>query len=150
MKANKENRIGIVTFSGNSDVFLPLDSYTTTNINNQYDYLNYDEGGWVSNPSISTSNTIRNSDSQRVSKNVDVNGGTYTQSGMATGSNLLINNNDTKDRVPIMILLSGLPTTKLVPVFEHLQSNYICQMKYAKCLMRLFPGNSWLSAHAKF
>ena len=111
MKANKENRIGIVTFSGNSDVFLPLDSYTTTNINNQYDYLNYDEGGWFSNPSISTSNTIRNSDSQRVSKNVDVNGGTYTQSGMATGSNLLINNNDTKDRVPIMILLSdGDPT----------------------------------------
>ena len=112
MSANDENRIGVVTFSSSSNTLLSLDSYSTTNQNNQNDYLTYKEGwGFFSTPSISTSSNLRDSNNNRVNKSTDINGGTYTQSGMARGANLLINNDDTKDRVPVIILLSdGEPT----------------------------------------
>ena len=112
MRANGENRVGVVTFSGSSDTLLSLDSYSTTNQYNKNDYLTYDEGwGIFSAPSISTSNNLRDSNNRRVNESTDITGGTYTQSGMARGANLLINNNDNEDRVPVIILLSdGEPT----------------------------------------
>ena len=111
MRANGENRVGVVTFSGSSDTLLSLDSYSTTNQYNKNDYLTYDEGDRRHSPSISVSNNVRNSDGSRVSGSEYIVGGTYTQSGMARGANQLINNNDTEDRVPVIILLSdGEPT----------------------------------------
>lgn len=107
MCANGENRVGVVTFSSSSDTLLSLDSYSTTNQYNKNDYLTYERG----EPSISTSNNLRDSNNRRVYGSTYINGGTYTQSGMARGANLLINNNDTEDRVPVIILLSdGEPT----------------------------------------
>ena len=103
MNANKENRIGIVTFSGSSDTLLSLDSYKTSNQNGNYLTAN--------DSTISIANGVTDSNGNRESGRVNVSGGTFTQSGMARGANLLINNNDTEDRVPVVILLSdGEPT----------------------------------------
>ena len=103
MNANKENRIGIVTFSGSSDTLLSLDSYKTSNQNGNYLTAN--------DSRISIANGVTDSNGNRESGRVNVSGGTFTQSGMAEGANLLINNNTTEDRVPVIILLSdGEPT----------------------------------------
>ena len=103
MNANKENRIGIVTFSGSSATLLSLDSYKTSNQNGNYLTAN--------DSKISIANGVTDSNGNRESGRVNVSGGTFTQSGMARGANLLINNNDTEDRVPVVILLSdGEPT----------------------------------------
>ncbi len=103
MNANNENRIGIVTFSGSSNTLLSLDSYKTSNQNGNYLTAN--------NNKVSIANGVTDSNGKRESGSVNVSGGTYTQRGMATGANLLINNTDTENRVPVIILLSdGEPT----------------------------------------
>ncbi len=103
MNANKENRIGIVTFSDSSSTLLSLDSYSSSNQNG--DYLTASDGR------VSIANGVTDSNGNTERGRVSVTGGTYTQSGMARGANLLINNSDTTDRVPVIILLSdGEPT----------------------------------------
>ena len=110
MKANSENRIGIVTFSDNSSTLLPLDSYHTTD--NSTRYLEYGLDGFLwPTPYISATSVIRDSNNQRENGSVDVSGGTYTQKGMDTAKDMLEATSDTEDRVPVVILLSdGIPT----------------------------------------
>lgn len=103
MKANAKNRIGIVTFSGDSSTLLPLDSYHTTD--NSTNYLKH---GYFK---IATSDVIRDSNNRREYGSVKVVGGTYTQKGMDAAKDMLEGTSDTKDRVPVVILLSdGIPT----------------------------------------
>ena len=110
MKANAKNRIGIVTFSGDSSTLLPLDSYHTTD--NSTNYLKHGtKGMYFKTPYIATSDVIRDSNNQRENGNVEVVGGTYTQKGMDAAKDMLEGTSDTKDRVPVVILLSdGIPT----------------------------------------
>lgn len=103
MKANAKNRIGIVTFSGDSSTLLPLDSYHTTD--NSTNYLKH---GYFK---IATSDVIRDSNNRKEDRSVKVVGGTYTQKGMDAAKDMLEGTSDTKDRVPVVILLSdGIPT----------------------------------------
>lgn len=110
MKANAKNRIGIVTFSGDRSTLLPLDSYHTTD--NSTNYLKHGtKGMYFKTPYIATSDVIRDSNNQRENGNVEVVGGTYTQKGMDAAKDMLEGTSDTKDRVPVVILLSdGIPT----------------------------------------
>lgn len=116
--ANSENRMGIVTFSGNYDVLLQLDKYKTTRVKsswNQLDNVNEDSFIKSSNSRISVSTDyIRTQAGDNVSsKSVDVDGGTYTQLGIAKGAQMLLDLafDEKKDRIPVIILLSdGKPT----------------------------------------
>ena len=107
MNKNADSRVGIVTFSGDSTNLLELGSYTP---NEKDKYLK------ASNNKISTNVSNYNK------KSVNVTGGTYTQSGIKAGADLLTNasttytttingKETTLTRTPVLILLSdGLPT----------------------------------------
>lgn len=124
---NKDNRVGVVCFSGQSTKLLDLGHYTATN-----DKF-FDEGKCNSNTyELTPSNSIRRTDGT-LNKGTFNAGwyGTYTQHGIAQGAKEFLDNNDTtvtktlrKDtgegvaevtytatRRPIIILLSdGEPT----------------------------------------
>ena len=107
MNKNADSRVGIVTFSGDSTNLLELGSYTP---NEKDKYLK------ASKYKISTNVSNYNK------KSVNVTGGTYTQSGIKAGADLLTNasttytttingKETTLTRTPVLILLSdGLPT----------------------------------------
>ena len=106
MKADEENRIGIVTFSDNSNTLLPLDSYYTTDGSTSY----LSATSWGSGK-ISTTDRIRDSKGNKENSTIDISGGTYTQKGMDAAKDMFEANQDTKERVPVVILLSdGIPT----------------------------------------
>lgn len=111
MKADSENRIGIVAFSDTSTTLLPLDSYHTTD--NSTKYLDHEMQGilfWKT-PHIVASNVIRDSENRSENGDVAVTGGTYTQKGMDSAKDMLEATTNTENRVPVVILLSdGIPT----------------------------------------
>ncbi len=103
------SRVAVVTYSESAKTLLPLGTYTPKTPGQ---YLTYSENnGGIT---ISTNVNGLTDDSVRVT------GGTYIQSGIATGANILINANDPSqtqgtttltNRIPILILLSdGEPT----------------------------------------
>ena len=132
MSYHPKNRIGIVTYSSASADFLPLSRYYVGGENVQpdyekqepYAYLTYNNGA----DSIQTDANLRDAGTrQRVSGSVSVDGGTYTQHGIARGAAMFGRVTDTTFqttdgteicRTPLMILLSdGDPT--------HCTSNYM-------------------------
>ena len=108
MKKNANSRIGIVAFSENSTTLLSLNTY---NLKTNGKYLTYNDTKITTNI-----NGISN-------RSVDVNGGTFTQSGIKAGAELLTSvanttytqtvdgKTITSTRTPVIILLSdGDPT----------------------------------------
>ena len=105
-EGNEKNRVGITTFSESASLTLPLGHYTSSASDG--DYLQYDEGGWGDNPGFSLTIQGRNG-------TVSFTGGTYTQSGIATGANALISGMnsvmDDTEHIPVLILITdGVPT----------------------------------------
>ncbi len=124
LAVNKNNRVGVVLYSGRSTtgsstyaqgttLLLPLDRYTLTSGTT---YLN-----GANNGSVSVNNRVRNSDGDPVSASKAVAGSTYIQAGLyeamkqfeaadpvISGDNF----QDGQQRLPIMVLMSdGAPTT---------------------------------------
>ena len=117
MESNPENKVGIVTFSESSSTLLPLGRYTA-NYDYGTDYLYYYYGYYSNyygyqNCYIQTN--IKEDDNYAM-----VSGGTYTQSGIKAGADLLLNNKnttyttkngETRSRIPLIILVTdGEPT----------------------------------------
>ncbi len=131
LKQNKNNRVGVVLYSGNTDVdqlagtntatvILPLDHYTTTSTEGWWDptpvYLTY------SSSRVSVASGVRNSAGNYPSNNSKtVTGGTYIQNGIYKAWGEFSKVTDVKvpagqaqagaQRTPVMVLLSdGQPT----------------------------------------
>lgn len=118
---NRYNRVGVVLYSGDATLLMPLDRYTTTStttLNNEtipsYIYLsNRDE--------VTISSGVRTSDRERITGSREVVGATYIQDGIYTAMEELTDPDlDTvitegfqvgTTRTPIMVLMSdGAPT----------------------------------------
>ena len=107
LTSNSENKVGIVTFSDSSSTLLPLGRYTA---NSNSEYLEYP----LYSDRIETNLKNWNYSYKAIS------GGTYTQSGIKAGANMLINNSkttytakngETRSRIPLIILVTdGEPT----------------------------------------
>ena len=107
LNSNSENKVGIVTFSDSSSTLLPLGRYTA---NSNSEYLKYP----LYSDRIETNLKNWNYSYKAIS------GGTYTQSGIKAGANMLINNSkttyttkngETRSRIPLIILVTdGEPT----------------------------------------
>ena len=107
LNSNSENKVGIVTFSDSSSTLLPLGRYTA---NSNSEYLKYSRYG----NRIETNLKNWNNSYKAIS------GGTYTQSGIKAGADMLINNSnttykakngETRSRIPLIILVTdGEPT----------------------------------------
>ena len=116
MENNKDSRVGIVTFDEESTTLLPLDNYTKLNDKGFLICYDNDYSWWKHQYQIQTN--VK--DFSNVSHTVT--GGTFTQSGIKAGAELLttantkytttINGNSvTLTRTPVIILLSdGDPT----------------------------------------
>lgn len=108
-EGTEHNRVGITTFADNANnsnnLFLPLGHHEKQR--NRNDFISY-SNGFISPDTI----TVRTSAID--SKSVEANGGTYTQSGIATGVNALSEAQKPDDNVvhyPVVILLTdGNPT----------------------------------------
>ena len=118
---NNYNRVGVVLYSSDATVVMPLDRYTTTStttLNNQtipsYIYLSSDDR-------VTISSGVRNSDNSFPNGSREVTGGTYIQSGIYTAALELTDPDlDTvitegfqrgTTRTPIMVLMTdGEPT----------------------------------------
>ena len=118
---NNYNRVGVVLYSGDAMVLLPLDRYTTsstTTLNNEtipsYIYL-------TNRDYVSVSSGVRNSENQRISGSREVVGATHIQHGIYTAmEQLTAPDLETvitegfqvgTTRTPIVVLMSdGAPT----------------------------------------
>ncbi len=118
---NNYNRVGVVLYSSDATLLMPLDRYTTTSnttFNNEtipsYIYLS-------NNDNVTVSNGVRNSDNRRPTGSREVVGATYIQDGIYTAMEELTDPDlDTvitegfqvgTTRTPIMVLMSdGAPT----------------------------------------
>lgn len=120
---NKNNRVGVVLYSGNSQaaassyeqgvkLLLPLDRYTTANDNK---YIELSEG------SVGVDSHVRTSAGGRITASKSVVGGTYIQAGLYEAllqfeaADPVIESNNFQggqQRLPILVLMSdGAPTT---------------------------------------
>ncbi|EFF65023.1 LPXTG-motif cell wall anchor domain protein [Turicibacter sanguinis PC909] len=115
---NPQTKIGIVTFSEGSQQFLPLNNYTSTGDYLTYTGKNYG-GWWEPSGNISISEAVE----PKVSKTVNVTGGTYTQAGIKAGADMLISAANS-DRVPALFILSDGEPTYGNTSYETLDSNY--------------------------
>ena len=107
LNSNSENKVGIVTFSDSSSTLLPLGRYTA---NSNSEYLKYP----LYSDRIETNLKNWNYSYKAIS------GGTYTQSGIKAGADMLMNNSnttykakngETRSRIPLIILVTdGEPT----------------------------------------
>ena len=118
---NSYNRVGVVLYSSDATLMMPLDRYTTTStttVNNEtipsYIYLNNKD-------QVTVSNGVRNSANVKPSGSREVVGATYIQKGIQVAmGQLTANDLETKitegfqagtTRTPIMVLMSdGAPT----------------------------------------
>ena len=113
LNSNSENKVGIVTFSDSSSTLLPLGRYTAYS-NSQYLKYSY-YSNWYGNGYIIETN-LKNWNNSYTA----IYGGTYTQSGIKAGADMLINNSnttykakngETRSRIPLIILVTdGEPT----------------------------------------
>ena len=106
-EGNEKNRVGITTFSDSATLTLPLGHHISSSRTGGY--LEYHDGGWGVPSSFSL--TIEGQGKTSVS----FNGGTYTQSGIATGAEGLIdgleNLSEETVHLPVLILITdGDPT----------------------------------------
>lgn len=131
---NNYNRVGVVLYSGDAMVLLPLDRYTTTStttLNNEtipsYIYLTYSDY-------VSVSSGVRNSDNRRPTGSREVVGATYIQDGIYTAmEQLTAPGLDTvitegfqvgTTRTPIMVLMSDGAPTYAVNTYTSIGSSY--------------------------
>ena len=114
MNKNSENRVGVVMFSTTATEVLDLQHYsaknnTTINGTKVGEFFKYSESTdwWENNTTAKiTTNITGKTDSEQ-----KVTGGTYTQSGIALGADILANSSDATGRTPVIILLTdGEPT----------------------------------------
>ncbi len=112
-EAGDKNRVGVVLYSSEASVILPLGSYTTAN---DKKYLTYSTSGGNEYISLDTDVRIAGTLSSPSSTTKEVAGATYIQDGIyaAMEQFTAINNETTVDgvkRLPVMILMSdGSPT----------------------------------------
>ncbi len=115
MKANPNNRIGVVFFSSSATTFLPLDHYTTTANDGKYLVADHTYGGWSDNyqsSDIILSDNVKNSSNVTPSTDArDVEGGTYTARGIIQAMNLLtatsnILEQEKTPRKPVILLMT--------------------------------------------
>ena len=107
LTSNSENKVGIVTFSDSSSTLLPLGRYTANSNSEYLEYSRYSDR-------IETNLKNWNYSYKAIS------GGTYTQSGIKAGADMLMNNSnttykakngETRSRIPLIILVTdGEPT----------------------------------------
>ena len=107
LNSNSENKVGIVTFSDSSSTLLPLGRYTANSNSEYLEYSRYSDR-------IETNLKNWNYSYKAIS------GGTYTQSGIKAGADMLMNNSnttykakngETRSRIPLIILVTdGEPT----------------------------------------
>lgn len=112
LNSNSENKVGIVTFSDSSSTLLPLGRYTA---NSNSEYLEYSRNGNSRYGNRIETNLKNWNNSYKA-----ISGGTYTQSGIKAGADMLINNSnttykakngETRSRIPLIILVTdGEPT----------------------------------------
>ena len=118
LKANSENRIGVVKFSNTSETMIPIDFYNTkTNA----DYFSYSGDQVTASMTKQSGETVTASTSGNGGTNTEKDwGGTYTQHGIARANELFQGITDTTytdaqgkevARKPIIIMLTdGEPT----------------------------------------
>ncbi len=139
LDTNKNNRVGVVMYSGNTDfgttsysqgtkVLLPIDRYTTAETarvnlgtNRNPNWITYNRYIDLDDSTVEINSTVKNSANAKptvASKSVE--GGTYIQSGLFAGLRLFEtadvtvdgNFQDGQKRLPILVLMSdGDPTT---------------------------------------
>ena len=103
---NNDNRVGVVGYSNDSSVLLKLDHYTPDNNGN---FINLYNGGYMDYSYIIAN--AKNSNGESVNNYRYINGATYIQSGIKTGTDLLTDQSNTDGRIPVIILLTdGNPT----------------------------------------
>ena len=101
MTLNNNTRIGITLYGSSGIVFLPLNTYTSSN------------GSFVtySSSKISTSSTLMVNGKTMSKKTQSLSGCTYTQAGIASGASQLMNADNKQNRIPVIIMLSdGAPS----------------------------------------
>lgn len=124
---NRDNRVGIVMYSGDSStyVLMPLDRYTPNASGNYVEY--YTSGsGYNNSRGIKVSSGVKDS-SGSVYENEDTyHSGTFTQDGIYTGMKMLLAADKTvssgiqagKERMPIMVLMSDGEPTRVTTNFD--------------------------------
>ncbi len=119
---NKNNRVGVVMFSGDVTTALPLNHYTPKSTsNNVGQYLEFEsEYDWWNGTSYYISTNVNG----RQDTKKQVVGGTYTQLGIATGANMLANATNTDDRTPVIILLTDGEPTYADTDYDNVTSSY--------------------------
>jgi len=116
---NRDNRVGVVYYSGDNDTFvlMPLDRYTSTTGN----YLEHyrDRSNNNRNGIRIVPGAVKNSAGQSMTAADTYHSGTFTQDGIYTGMKMLLDAEKTvtegiqagRERMPIMVLMTdGEPT----------------------------------------
>ncbi len=97
----ENTRMAIVLYGSTGITYLPLANYKTTN--GQYIY---NSGRYI----YASTGLLKDGSPYSKSRQ-NLSGCTYTQIGISTGANILLNNSDTQNRIPVMIMLSdGAPS----------------------------------------
>lgn len=117
LSGNEKNRVGVVLYSTNSNILLPLDHYEPVTDNGNTEYIER------SNSAIRTGRVqtgggyrptydyILDSNGDEVDVSVTTGGGTYIQGGLWGALNLFENVTVNDTRSPVMVLMSdGAPT----------------------------------------